>query len=268
MTSNANPGVLQNPIIFTATLSAAVGAPTGTVTFLDGTTPIGTGTLAGGIATLTLSSLGVGNHTITAAYPGDANFIGVTSGPLTQSILDFTLTNQGAGTSQTVLPGGAATYTLAITPSSGTTLPMPATLSLSGLPSGVTVTVAPAAWVTQSATSWTLPANTTLSNVTFTVTVPAQTARLERNDSIMKKAPTLLLGLLLLPFTKRMRRSAKRLSKVLSLALLIAVALGTIAGLTGCGAIKSTAQPQTYTVNETVSVGTLSHTTSVTLTVQ
>jgi hypothetical protein len=145
---------------------------------------------------------------------------------------------------------------------------MAATLSLSGLPSGVTVTVTPTSWASQTGTSWTLPANTTLSDVTFTVTAPTQTASLERNDSIMKKAPTLLLGLLLLPFTKRMRRSAKRLSKMMSLALLIAIALGTIAGLTGCGAIKATAQPQTYTVNETVTVGTLTHTTSVTLTVQ
>jgi hypothetical protein len=50
----------------------------GTVTFLDGGSPIGTGTLSGGIATFTTSALAVGNHTITTSYGGDENFNGST----------------------------------------------------------------------------------------------------------------------------------------------------------------------------------------------
>ena len=55
---------------------AGAGTPGGTVTFLDGGNPIGSGILAGGIATLSTSSLAVGNHTITTTYPGDGNFNG------------------------------------------------------------------------------------------------------------------------------------------------------------------------------------------------
>ena len=64
---------------FTATISVVApgaGTPGGTVTFLDGGNPIGSGVLAGGIATLSTSSLAVGNHTITTTYPGDGNFNG------------------------------------------------------------------------------------------------------------------------------------------------------------------------------------------------
>ena len=57
-----------------------VGVPTGTVTFTDGTTPIGTAPLitAGGETTATLitSSLGPGPHTVTATYNGDGNDTG------------------------------------------------------------------------------------------------------------------------------------------------------------------------------------------------
>ena len=46
------------------------------MTFLDGGSPIGTGTLSGGVATFTTSALAVGNHTVTTSYGGDGNFNG------------------------------------------------------------------------------------------------------------------------------------------------------------------------------------------------
>ncbi|MFE3938041.1 Ig-like domain-containing protein, partial [Streptomyces goshikiensis] len=61
----------------TATVTATspgAGTPTGTITFKDGGTTLGTGTLVSGIATFTVSSLSVNPHTLTAAYGGDINF--------------------------------------------------------------------------------------------------------------------------------------------------------------------------------------------------
>jgi len=65
------------------TLSATVfsSAPTistGTVTFYDGTTLLGTVSVAGGSASLALgaTSLSPGSHTIRAVYSGDGNFLG------------------------------------------------------------------------------------------------------------------------------------------------------------------------------------------------
>src|SRR5262249_52294105 len=62
-----------------ATVTSPAGVPTGTVTFLDGTTVLGTAQLnAAGQAMLTVS-LGVGNHQLTAVYGGTAAFAGSTS---------------------------------------------------------------------------------------------------------------------------------------------------------------------------------------------
>lgn len=79
VTSSLNPSTLNQSVTFTATVSALApgsGTPTGTITFLDGGNSIGTGTLSGGVATLPISTLTVGNHTITTTYTGDGNFNG------------------------------------------------------------------------------------------------------------------------------------------------------------------------------------------------
>jgi hypothetical protein len=81
LSSSLNPSAPGQAITFTATIVAvapAIGAPTGTVTFLDGGTPIGTGSVSGGTASFTSSSLAVGNHTVTASYAGDSSFNGST----------------------------------------------------------------------------------------------------------------------------------------------------------------------------------------------
>ena len=77
-------------VTFTDTLTSYLPiatVPTGTVTFLDGGRPLGTGTFAGnGQWTFSTSALAVGSHTITAAYGGDANFGATTSSGLSESV--------------------------------------------------------------------------------------------------------------------------------------------------------------------------------------
>jgi len=77
-----NPSVFGQSITFTAMVS---GTPTGTVTFSDGSTTIGTKTLSGGTATLSYTPPTTGSHTITASYSGDSTFAG-SSGSLTQTV--------------------------------------------------------------------------------------------------------------------------------------------------------------------------------------
>ena len=70
-------------VTFTATISSG---PTGTVTFYDGGSSIGTGTINGTTATLTTSSLIAGSHAITANWPGNGHYCAVTSAALTQVV--------------------------------------------------------------------------------------------------------------------------------------------------------------------------------------
>ncbi len=76
ITSSASHLVYGQAVTFTASIRWGGGTvPNGeSVTFYDGTNPIGTGTTAGGIATFTTSSLAAGTHTIGASYPGDGTF--------------------------------------------------------------------------------------------------------------------------------------------------------------------------------------------------
>ena len=76
LTSSPNPSGYGQSVIFTATVPTGA---TGTVTFIDGTTTLGTATLSGAIATFTTSTLAVGTHSVTAVYSGDANFNTATS---------------------------------------------------------------------------------------------------------------------------------------------------------------------------------------------
>ncbi|MBN2099988.1 MAG: Ig-like domain repeat protein [Dehalococcoidia bacterium] len=71
-------------VTFTATASDT-GA-TGTVTFQDGETVLGSSTLLDGIATFTTSTLPAGSRSIAAVYSGNANFAGSTSSAIDLSV--------------------------------------------------------------------------------------------------------------------------------------------------------------------------------------
>jgi hypothetical protein len=121
LSSSANPSVFGQAATFTATVRAnppGVGAPTGTVTFRDGSTTLGTGTLNGaGQATFTSSTLGVGAHSITAVYGGDTSFNTSTSAALAQTVsADGTSTIVTASANPSVF-GQAVTFTATVTAS-------------------------------------------------------------------------------------------------------------------------------------------------------
>jgi hypothetical protein len=90
VSSSVNPSVFSQSVTFTATVTVNApgsGAPTGTVTFKDGTATLGTSNVDGsGHATFATSTLAVGAHSITAIYNGSPNFNTSTSSTLTQTI--------------------------------------------------------------------------------------------------------------------------------------------------------------------------------------
>ena len=88
-TSSNNPSTVGQPVTFTTTVTASVGlgrTPTGTVTFKDGTTTLGIAILVGGQASLTTSSLAVGDHTIRTGYSGSTSFNRNRAAPIIQTV--------------------------------------------------------------------------------------------------------------------------------------------------------------------------------------
>jgi len=72
ITSSSARSFAHQPVTFTATVTPRPLPDGQIVMFYDGTTLIGSGSLAGGIATFTTSSLSAKTHSIEAAYKGDA----------------------------------------------------------------------------------------------------------------------------------------------------------------------------------------------------
>src|SRR5580658_1461238 len=207
--SNSNPAALSTSITFTATVTST-GTATGTVTFNDGATSLGSAPLTSSSATLSISTLAAGSHSITAVYSGDTNNATATSSALTQQVNASSALSVVSSSPTSVL-GNPVTFTLTVTsPDSptgtvklynGTTLLGSATLSngsasipISGLPAGSnTLTAvysgdslnAPASQtftqtVVQATTTTVVdsPATTSLidTNVTLTATVAANGA--------------------------------------------------------------------------------------------
>jgi hypothetical protein len=158
LTSSANPATQGVPVIFTATVTATSGTPTGVVSFFDGSTLVGTGTLNGsGVATFTISTLTPGDHAITAFYNGDVKDGTSTSVAVIQTI-------NGGGGGGAVAPSGQSSgssgaakesssdllpdlsqstdSTLTVVPSSTTTSASGATVSTVALPVNSTAPLA------------------------------------------------------------------------------------------------------------------------------
>jgi hypothetical protein len=113
-------------IKLTATVKETTGsiAPTGTVSFKNGTTTLGTATLgATGTASLSIATLGVGAHAITAAYAGDAADKASVSKPVTVTVAADATTTALAASPKSAAPGTPIKFTATVKSSVGTAVP-------------------------------------------------------------------------------------------------------------------------------------------------
>jgi hypothetical protein len=88
LVSSPKTSTLGEAVTFTATVASKSGAPADgeTISFMNGTTLLGTGTLSGGSATFITSTLAVGTTSVTAVYGGDTSFIDSTSKAVKQVV--------------------------------------------------------------------------------------------------------------------------------------------------------------------------------------
>ncbi len=85
LATSRNPAMVGTTVTLTGTAISA-GEATGTMTFFDGATSLGTVAMVGRVGTLSTSSLALGEHSVTARYDGSASFTQSTSAPLLQRI--------------------------------------------------------------------------------------------------------------------------------------------------------------------------------------
>ena len=122
VSSDFHPSVHGQSVTFTASVShnaPGSGMPTGTVTFMDGGSSLGPGTLNGaGQATLSTSGLTTATHSIRVVYAGDGNYAGVTSPPFSQVVnqaLTTTVVALTSGTDPSTF-GSSLIFTATIAP--------------------------------------------------------------------------------------------------------------------------------------------------------
>jgi hypothetical protein len=95
LTASPNPVATGQTLTLTAAVQGTGGtAPAGTVSFLSGSTLLGTATVnSSGAATLTITTLAVGTYSLTAQYSGDATFLASTS-----AVVSVTVSSQATAT--------------------------------------------------------------------------------------------------------------------------------------------------------------------------
>ncbi|HLI85907.1 MAG TPA: Ig-like domain repeat protein [Bryobacteraceae bacterium] len=114
--SSANPATAGNLVQLTAMINVGGStAPTGTVTFFDGTTQLGWPVVvSNGQAILPARTFSGGNHSITAVYSGDANYSGATSPALIQMVGQASTTLSLTSSLNPAPPGQPVTFTASL----------------------------------------------------------------------------------------------------------------------------------------------------------
>ena len=118
LVASVNPSVYGQSVTFTAAVAAlgpGSGAPTGTVSFMEGTTTLDTETLgASDVVSFSTSALAVGSTTITAVYSGDSNFL-TSSTSTAQTVNQASTATSLTASATTTTAGKPVTLTATVT---------------------------------------------------------------------------------------------------------------------------------------------------------
>jgi hypothetical protein len=120
--TSGSPSLLGQSVTFTATVTSKEGEIPDDLlmTFIDGSTAIGTATTAAGVATFATSLLTANTHDITALYAGDGTFAASRSGILRQVVNKDPTTTALVSSTNPSTYKQAVTFTVTVTPSGKT----------------------------------------------------------------------------------------------------------------------------------------------------
>jgi hypothetical protein len=118
LATSPNPSTYGQTVSLTATVSPA--SATGTVTFLTGSTALGSATLADGIATFSYSNFVAGAHSLSAEYRGAVGYSPSTSAPVTQSVKQAPTATTLTSSPNPSVWGKNVVLTAVVSPSSAT----------------------------------------------------------------------------------------------------------------------------------------------------
>ncbi len=263
--------LLHTGVTFTANVTAPSPNATGTVTFMEGTTVLGTATLSangGVIVTLTTNAnaayattgLATGSHQIVAVYSGDNTFAPSTSAPVPNIVEDFTNTNTGAA-SQSMFPGASTSYTFTLAPVSATTFLNDVTVAVDGLPAGATYTFTPSTIKAGSGSTQ------VVLNVQTSSSMSARNSQPGNGPAPRNELP-IALGMLGLVGLGAVRKLRHKLPRALLLLLLTLGTLLPIAALSGCAGGYFALNPTTFPLTVTGTEGPIQHAATASLIVQ
>ncbi len=90
LSASPTPGIIFENATLTATITGnpAVPAPTGSLTFLDGSTVLGSAPILNGVASLTTNALSAGVHSLTVSYAGNIDYSSTVSPALAYTVVD------------------------------------------------------------------------------------------------------------------------------------------------------------------------------------
>jgi subtilase family serine protease len=262
------PAALPAGTVGTAYPQTAIAAVGGTAPYSfsvsSGALPAGLALSTAGVLSGTPALAGSFTFTVTASdsSAGGAPHTGSQSYTLSinpSAAADFTIVvASGGGSAATIGPGGTVEETVTVSPAGGAgTFANAISFSASGLPAGATASFSPVS----------VPAGAGATTVTLTIQLPAATAARGFGGGLLGGLAPISLALLLLPLAGRLRRGGKRLASVLLLAI---AGMAAMAGFCGCAAVSGSLarSSQTYTVTVIGTSGTLSHSTTIALTVE
>jgi hypothetical protein len=254
----ANPTCSVTLVTLTDTITPVNGViPTGTVQFYTNTGPIGapvTITAANnGVATLQIA-LPCGTTGIYAIFTGNSPYGTSTAPTVPLNLANFTIA--ATPPAQTVNPGDTTVYTVSLSGAGGVAYTSPVTLTATGLPPGATVTFGTTTYVPGVG-----PTPTSMTIVTSPTVAMVKPTR---------GGSDIYYGLLLLPLLgiRRIRKKIRTLPRGIAYGLAALVVLAGLGAMTGCQGGYFGGPPQTYVITVTGTSGTLSHSTTVTLTVE